>query len=96
VSAEKAGFEASAAGDHKIIAAKDADGTWVYLVRREALAEAVPDPTRLDGALRLIAARDGLRPSRKEGTLTRQKPAVGGKLRFVFFTPAFARPAPRG
>ncbi len=61
-------------------------------MRKEALAEAVPDPKRLDGALKLIADRGDLRPSKGEGTLTRQKPAVGGKLRFLFFTLAFARP----
>jgi hypothetical protein len=54
--------------------------------------EAVPDPKRLDAALKLIADRGDLRPSKGEGTLTRQKPAVGGKLRFLFFTAAFSQP----
>ncbi len=94
--AEKTGYDARAAGRHRIIASKDTDGKWVYLVRKEMLAEAVPDPKRLDAALKLIADRGDLRPSKGEGTLTRQKPAVGGKLRFLFFTAGFAWPNAAG
>ena len=65
-------------------------------MRKEMLAEAVPDPRWLDAALKRIAGRGGLRPSKGEGTLTRQKPAVGGKLRFLFFTAGFALPNAAG
>jgi hypothetical protein len=96
VNANKPSFDARMASRQQIIASKDSDGSWVYLVRKEALAEVVPDPKRLDNALKFIAERGGLRPSKGEGKLTRQKPSVGGKLRFLFFTAAFARPnAPR-
>lgn len=92
INAQGPDFDARTAGRHRIIASKDTDGQRVYLVRKEALAEAVPDPRRLDAALKRIADRRGLRPSKGEGTLTRQKPAVGGKSRFLFFTVGFARP----
>ena len=85
--------DASAARRRGILTAKDGDGSWSCLVRKATLAEAVPDPTRLDAALRLIAGRGGLRPGDGDGNLTRQRRlADGTKARFLFFTITFGRP----
>ena len=66
---------------------------YIYLVRKETLAKVVPDQKRLDEALRMIAARGGLRPGEGEGKLTRQKRLSDGtKLRFLFFVPAVVSP----
>jgi hypothetical protein len=87
------GIGARNAYRNPITVAKDADGAWIYLVRKESLAKVVPDQRRLDEALKLISSRSGLRPSKGEGTLTRQKRlADGTKQRFLFFVPAFANP----
>ncbi len=80
-----------------MVVAKDADGEWVYLVRKEKLADVVPNPKRLDEALGVIAKRGGLRPSMEEGKLTRQKRLSDGtKKRFLFFVPDFVRPKKAG
>ena len=91
--ASRDGLDGASAAGGQILVDTDADGERVCLVRKEALAGLVPEPGRLEAALRLIAARGGLRPGEAEGKLTRQKRlADGTKPRFLFFTEAFARP----
>ncbi len=93
VKAGSAGFGPGDADRAPIITIKDTDGKWFSLVRKTALAEVVPNPQRLDEALRLLAARGTLRPGEGEGKLTRQKRLSDGtKRRFLFFVFARVRP----